>query len=362
MKRSQRRWLWLSLTVLILGLFFYNLSRSAEWRDFRWHSVWVSLIHARLGFLLTALLSTYASYLVRAYRWKFFLDPIKKSPSLWVLFVGQILGFSSIYLIGRPGEFVRPAYIARKEDVPISAMLAVLLLERIYDVVFMVLLFVVALEVIPLHPKTRRGMMILTEAHRGGVVLLLLMALVVVALVILRLRSEKLAAWLATTFRFLSPGARQWLKQIFRSFCDGLEVIRNWKDLVASLISTAILWIINTSVVWLAFQSLGGELVNLSWISSGLVLFFAAIGLLAQLPGVGGGYQGATILALTRIFGVKGQAATSAGLLLWIMMSAPCLALGLVLVAYEGLSFRKLGAIAKEERSALAQTQTQIRN
>ncbi len=357
MKRSQRRWLWLSVTVLVLGLVFYHLSRSPEWRDFRWHSVWSSMIHARPGFLLAALVSTYASYLVRAYRWKFFLDPIKKNASLWVLFAGQILGFSSIYLIGRPGEFVRPAYIAKKEDVPMTAMLAVLLLERIYDIVFMVLLFVLALEVIPLHPTTRRGRMILTEAHRGGVVLLLVMALAVVALVLVRLRSEKLVAWLAITFRFLPPGARQWLKQIFSSFCDGLEVIRNWRDLVASLVSTAILWIINTSVVWFVFQSLGGELNDLSWISSGLVLFFAAVGLLAQLPGVGGGYQGAAILALTRVFGVKGQAATGAGILLWIMMSAPCLALGLVLLVCEGLTFKKLGAIARKER-ALAETQT----
>lgn len=353
MKRSQRRWLWLGLTALVLGLVFLNLSRSAEWRDFRWHAVWWSLLSARPDFLMAALGATYLSYLVRAYRWKFFLDPIKKNASLWILFVGQILGFSSIYLIGRPGEFVRPAYIAKKEDVPISAMLAVWLLERIYDAVFMLVLFIAALEVVPLHPTTRRGRMLLAEVHRGGVVLLVATAVVVVILVLFRLRADELGAWLGKKFRFLPPRARQRLKHVFHSFSDGLEVIRNWRDLLASLISTAILWVANTSLVWLVFRSLGGELSRLSWISAALVLFCAALGLLFQLPGVGGGYQEATILALTRIFGMRGPPATSAAILLWIMMSVPCLVLGLVLLVYEGLSLRRLGAIAREERAAL---------
>jgi hypothetical protein len=71
-----------------------------------------------------------------------------------------------------------------------------------------------------------------------------------------------------------------------------------------------------------------------------------------QFPGIGGGFQVGAILALTEIFNVPAEPATGAGILLWIMMSVPCLGLGLVLLIYEGLSFRKLEAIAKEEEQA----------
>src|SRR5258706_1586638 len=118
--------------ALILGLIAINLSRSPEWRHFSGEKFWAALLHASPAYLLAALATTMSSYLLRAYRWGAFLEPIKKT-SLWILFVGQVLGFSSIYLIGRPGEFVRPAYIARRVGVPITTMVAIWVLERVYD-------------------------------------------------------------------------------------------------------------------------------------------------------------------------------------------------------------------------------------
>lgn len=352
MKRGLRRWLGLGVTAIVLGLILYILSRSAEWRDFRWDRLWSSLAHAHPGLLLAALAATLSSYLVRAYRWKFFLDPIKKA-SLWVLFVGQILGFSSIYLFGRPGEFVRPAYIAKKENVPFSSMLAVWLLERVSDMVFLVLLFSAALYLVPLGPAVVRAESVLATMHRAGRTMLLGTALMVVALVAFRLRAEKLTGWVMSFFRFLPERAERRLERFLRCFADGLGVIRNWRHLLASVASTLVLWIVNGSVFWLVFQSLGGELERLSWTAAALAMFFAVIGLVIQFPGIGGGYQVGAILALTELFSVRAEEATSAGILVWILISVPCLALSVVLLVHEGLTFKRLEAIAEEERAAV---------
>ena len=357
MKKSTKRWLGLGTTAVVLVLVFYHLTRSAEWRDFRWRSVWSLLIHARRGLVLAAVGASYASYLMRAYRWKFFLDPIKKA-SLWVLFVGQIFGFSSIYLIGRPGEFVRPAYIASKENVPFSSMLAIWLLERVYDIGAMVMLFAGALQLVPLRAGTGHGRRVLAHAHWWGGMLMVGLVVVLLLLVLFRLNAEELTTWLASTFRFLPSRVRKRLGQVFRSFSAGLDVIENFQDLTASLVSTAALWTINITVVWLVFQSLGGRVGELSWIAAGMVLFFAALGLLIQLPGVGGGYQGAAIVALTRIFDVKAQEATGAAILLFAVLLVPCLALGIFLLAYEGLTFKKLGEMAEKERATVEKIKT----
>lgn len=351
MKRSLRRWLWLAAGAIVLGLIVYNLSRSPEWRDFRWDRLWASLVHARPGLLLMALVAVYVTYLVRAYRWQFFLDPIKKA-SLWVLFVGQVLGFSSIYLIGRPGEFVRPAYIAKKENVPITSMVAVWLLERIFDSVSLVVLFSAALYFLPMASTTARAESIMAMMHQGGRVMAVAAALIIGGLVVYRLRAEELNSWILKVLRFLPDGARHHLEHFLRAFAEGLEVIRNWKDFLASAAATALLWILNTTVFWLVFKSLGGGLAQLPWLGAGLTLFCAAVGLVVQFPGIGGGYQVGTILALTEILNVPVEPATGAGILIWIMMSVPCLALGLGLLVHEGLTFKKLEAIAEEERAA----------
>src|SRR5690349_15825227 len=117
MKKVWGRWVWLAVGAVIIALVFYNLRRSPEWHNFRWDRLWESIAGANLGLLALAVVGVYLSFFVRAIRWEFFMRPIK-SASVWTLFVGQILGFSSIFLVGRPGELVRPAYIAKKEKVP----------------------------------------------------------------------------------------------------------------------------------------------------------------------------------------------------------------------------------------------------
>lgn len=351
MQSKLRRWLWFGVSAVVLSLIIYNLGRSPEWRAFRWERLWRLVVQARAGLLLAALVATLSSYLLRAYRWKCFLDPIKKA-SLWILFVGQILGFSSIYLIGRPGEFVRPAYIARKENVPITSMVAVWLLERIYDTVFLVALFAAALYLAPLHPNQVQAQTILAMMHEAGRAMFLVTALLCAALVFFRLRAEKVTAWTLGRFCFLPARGQHYLEHFLHSFADGLRVIQNWRDFLASVASTAVLWVVNVGVFWLVFQSLGGGLAHLTWLAASLVLFFAVLGLVVQFPGIGGGYQVGAILALTEIFSVGVEAATGAAILIWVMISVPCLALGMGLLLYEGLTFKKLETIAEEERAA----------
>jgi uncharacterized membrane protein YbhN (UPF0104 family) len=116
---------------------------------------------------------------------------------------------------------------------------------------------------------------------------------------------------------------------------------------------TAVVWFLNTSIFWLVFQSLHGKVAELPWLASAVTLFGAALGLAVQIPGVGGGYQVGIILALNALFNVSAEASTGAAILVWLIMSVPCLGSGLVLLVHEGLTLRKLEALAEEEREVL---------
>lgn len=352
MNNALRRWLWLGLGAVVIALIFSNLSRSPEWHNFRWDRLWASIVGARKGLLLISLVGIYATYLVRAIRWQFFLNHIKHA-SLWTLFVGQILGFSSIFLVGRPGELVRPAYIAKKADVPMSCMVAVWLLERVFDTIAMVVLFAASLYFEPVGPHTPKGVSVLHAMHKGGHVLFGLTALMVVGLVLFRLRAPAVTAWTLKVFRFLPETALRALGRFLHSFSEGLGVIRDWRGLAGSVVTTIVLWALNTTIFWLVFKSVRHGLGHLPWLAAGLTLFCAALGLIVQLPGIGGGYQVGIILALTEIFNVSVEPATGAGILMWIMISVPCLGLGLFLLIHEGLSIRKLEAITEEEEQTV---------
>jgi uncharacterized protein (TIRG00374 family) len=357
MIKGARRWVVLGATTLVLGLIIYKFSRSAEWKSFDWNRLRFLLFHANRGYLAAAVATTCATYLLRALRWKYFLAPIK-SASLWLLFVAQVLGFSSIYLIGRPGEVVRPAVIARSEGVSFASQLAILLLERIYDTVSMIILFALAFDFQPFHPVTRRAAASLRRVHGAVDSILVLTGLLVAALVLFRLYTETLTVLVRRAFSFLPPNVGSALERFLGSLAAGLDSIRNWRDLLATLTCTAALWLLNVNVLWLVFRSLGGETAALSWWAAVQSLFFAALGLMVQLPGVGGGFQVGVIQALRQLFYVRPEAATSAGILAWIIILVPCLVMGLAALLWEGLTFRKLGDIAREEQKTPPATES----
>jgi glycosyltransferase 2 family protein len=350
MKKAWGRWIWLAVGAVIIALIFYNLRGNPEWHNFRWDTLWRSIIGASPGYLLLAVVLVYLSFFMRAIRWEFFMRPIK-SASLWVLFVGQILGFSSIFLVGRPGELVRPAYIAKKENVPMSAMIAIWLLERVLDIIAMVILFAAAIYFEPVNPESARGVSVLHTMHSWGRVLFGLTGLLVLGLVLFRVKAASMTAGTLKLFSFLPERPLRSVANFLHSFSEGLSVIRDWKGLAGSIVTTAVLWGINTTMFWLTFRSIRDTMGHLPWLAAGLTLFCAALGLMVQLPGVGGGYQVGIILSLNEIFNIKAEAAAGASILVWIIQLVPTLALGLFLLIHEGLSIRKLEAITEEEKA-----------
>lgn len=336
---------------MVLLAVLYLLSRNAELRGLSGRQMWSFLLRANPGWLLAAVCTSYGTLLVRAYRWRFFLQPVKKA-SLWALFGAQVLGFSAIYLVGRPGEIVRPAYIAWREEVTFTSQVAVWLLERVCDTIAMLVLFAVAIRFEAIEPTMTRAPRVLRRMHEGVTGALFLAGVLLIALALFRLYSEALTERLTHASRFLPEKLRAALRRLLRSFAEGLEVIRNWKDFLASAACTVVLWTMNATVFWLAFRSLDGKVGDLSWWAAGLVLFSAALGLIVQLPVVGGGYPVVTSFVLRHFFHVPVGEATGAGLLVFVVNMVPCVALGAVLLVYEGLSFKKLHKIAEEGRAA----------
>jgi len=212
------------------------------------------------------------------------------------------------------------------------------------------LLFAAALGFEPLEPETTRGSTILTALHRGGNAMLVFAFLLVGGLVLFWLRSRQLTAWTLRVFRFLPNTALRKLEHFLRSFAQGLCVIQSWKDLLGSLLLSAAVWLVNTSIFWLVLRSIPGGGAHLSWLAAAVVLFCAALGLAVQIPGVGGGYQVSIILALNELYNQPAETATGAAIIMWLIMSVPCLLAGLALLVREGLTFGKLEALAEEER------------
>ncbi|MGH9451765.1 MAG: lysylphosphatidylglycerol synthase transmembrane domain-containing protein [Terriglobia bacterium] len=357
MKKGRRRWLGWAISALVLALILLHVSRSPQWKNFNWDRLGSLLLHVKLELLIPALLLSYATYVARAYRWKFFVNPMKRCSS-WVLFNGQVIGFSSIYLIGRAGEVVRPAYIAKAEALPFTSQLAVWVVERIYDGLALVVILALALYFEPMHATTVHGATLLRELREGAVGILILSVAAVAGLVVYRAYSEHLILWLDRALQRAPDKFRGRLHGFLRSFSSGLDVIRDPRNFSATVALTVLLWTVNVAITWLTIRSVGGRLAGFSWWAAALTMFFAGLGLAIQLPGVGGGSQVAILLVLEDLFHLPAEGAASAAVLSWVAIMIPCMILGLILVIAGGLSFRKLRLITQEEEKQVAAPET----
>ena len=169
-----------------------------------------------------------------------------------------------------------------------------------------------------------RGSTILVALHRGGDVELLFAFLLVAGLVVFWLRSRQLTAWMLRGLRFLPNTALRQAGALRALLCQGLSVIQSWKELLGAGFERRRMGAEHHRLLAGISKPAGGR-SEVSWLASAVTLFCAALGLAVQIPGVGGGYQVGIILALTELFNQPAEAATGAAILVWLIMSVPCL-------------------------------------
>lgn len=350
MTTTTRHRLGWALGAVLLGVILFHLSRSPQWKNFEWSKLATLLLNVNPWLLAGAIVLNLATLVIRAVRWRFFVNPIKKC-SLWMLFVAQALGFCSIYLVGRAGEIVRPAYIAKSERLPFTSQLAVWTIERVYDGFCLVLLFALALYFEPARSASPANASLLIKMHHAALGILAFCVVAIACLVAYLFWTQKILLKLQSSFTRLPASLRRHFLSFLQSFSSGLYALRNPGDFSASIASSVILWMVSVTSLWLMLLSLGGRLSGFGWWAAAITAFFAAVGLAVQLPGIGGGYQVAVLLALKDVFHVPAEAAAGAAILTWATVMAPCLLLGLILVASGGLSFNKLKQMVEEEES-----------
>ena len=85
------------------------------------------------------------SQLVRAYRWKTLFAPLDYSPKFYNLFLAMIILSFTNQIIPRGGEIARLCVVNKYEKIPFSKLIGIALIERLTDLVFLIVIFIVLL-------------------------------------------------------------------------------------------------------------------------------------------------------------------------------------------------------------------------
>src|SRR6185295_6558710 len=138
--QSYRKYVEFAVLCLLASALLWWFGRNLDWAE-----VGHAVRNADPYLLAAAVLIISVAYFFRAFRWGALLKPLSAA-RFADLFAATTIGFSGVFLIGRAGEFVRPVVLSMRDPrVRPSASLVTIIVERIYDMSAVALMFAINL-------------------------------------------------------------------------------------------------------------------------------------------------------------------------------------------------------------------------
>ncbi len=134
------------LPWLVLGAVVVFIAYKLRTSHFDWPGFARSLRTADARSIALAILIIYSNNVFRSLRWAVFLRPAfraaGKPPVTWTKLIGsQFIGFTGLAIFGRIGELIRPLLVARRTGLSFSSQIAVVTVERVFDLGAFALIF-----------------------------------------------------------------------------------------------------------------------------------------------------------------------------------------------------------------------------
>jgi len=326
---------------LLAGVFFWWFGRKLNWAEVR-----EAVSHSNPYLLLAAASIVSLSYVVRAFRWGALLRPLVSS-RFGDLFAATTVGFGTVFLIGRAGEVVRPVVLPmRDERVRPSAAIVTIMVERIYDMMAVVLMFAINLIWFKAPPSLQKDF---TKVRAVGIGLLVGTILGIVLLTWFRKNSTFVIAGFTKVFDRLDFIPRRISKlaiSILEQLARALRVLVNVAELAETITWTAVLWLGVALANLLIIRAFG---VTFGFSETIFVMGWSLAGSLVPTPGgAAGAFHAATAAGLI-FLGVPPETAAAISIVMHVIDFGPALLFGFFYIIRGDLSFSKLRALASPE-------------
>ncbi len=310
----------------------------------------------------------YLAYAFRSSRWAQLIKH-NKQVGPFSLLGTQIIGFTAVALIGRVADPVRPYLVSKKTGLPLSSQLAVYIVERLFDMGSMALIFSVAMLSVPYsevmkvtensHMIAQLGShspaMAAFAARYGGLVLTLAGALFMVAV---RWAGGTVATIAEKSFGIFSKNLGTAAGEKIRAFHTGLDTMRTFGEFRNTALLSILMWLLIAAAYFFGCRAFVASPGLAALTPSRCVLLMVASGgaSMFQLPILGWFTQiGVVAAALTGLAGANAEAATACATVLLLTTFLAIVPVGLVWARFEHVSLRKITVESEHATEDLAE-------
>jgi uncharacterized protein (TIRG00374 family) len=325
---QMKKWqFWLGMLISIV--FIWLSLRGLHLNEF-----WGAVQKANYIWLLPGIGVYFIAVWVRAWRWHYLLGPIKKIPTR-AMFPITTIGYmgNNIYP-ARAGEVLRAVILKRREGVPVSASLATIIVERIFDgVVMLAFVFVNLPELAKLTGGSgfvgniQQVAVIGTGVFIGALVIFLLAAM---------FPQMTAQVGLRTIERLAPQRFHERITTVMNKFLTGLASLRSPFNILMVFLTSVIIWLLETGKYWLVMHAFD---FNVSFFA--LMLMNGIVNLATTIPSAPGyiGTFDAPGIAVLTAHGVDQATAAGYTLTLHVALWLPVTLLGAYFLAREGIKW-----------------------
>jgi len=273
-----RVWLGIVISMVFLLLAIGNV----EWQDVlrAWRAARIVPLVGGLALLIVA-------WGIAAVRWRLILAP---APHLRIrdTFAYIMIGFfANSVLPFRLGEVAKVTLMGRQRNLGISRTLGSVILERVMDLLSMVVILLILAMIMDIPPVIRAGM---TTVSASGI-------LFIVVLALLSFQEERLQRMIAVLSRFVPESLTRRPAILLHNFGRGIRVIRNPFNFLGVFMLTFAARLFGGSAVLLWLYAFN---LPVPWFAAFFVLVVVNLGsAIPSSPGYIGVYHYLAILALS---------------------------------------------------------------
>jgi len=330
-----RYFITICLSVGALYLAFHGQDFVKLYNDSKEVNLWIILLG--IGFM-------FCSHFVRAWRWKVILSPTKQKVNILVAYRALLAGYGMNNILPRSSELVRPFILAKHENLFLSGTIASILVERVTDLISMLIFLMSSLLLFP--DELSRAFPNIAGATVplfAGMAVLLILTLVMV------FSANK-------TLNAIYYLTRRWPEKIRNSvdraaseFSQGLRGVRAGGALpiILTTIGIWIFYVLSMYVALYAFPEPEFRAVGL--IGAFFLRVLSGLAFMIPTPGGTGSYHFFISQALFLIFGVPLSVAIVYATITHAANYLLTTLIGVGLVIAEGVSVKDIGAVLKAE-------------
>ena len=294
---------------------------------------------------------------LRAFRWGYILSS-EYSVGFWQAFHPLMIGFMvNCILPGRVGEVARPIVLSRYQTIPVSAGLATVVVERIFDLVVLLLLFMIISTYVHIDPDINLSIggyyvdrQALSKVFQGMVQLsgFLILSLFLVCFSKPRQIIKKVVLAAPKIIPLLEENRKISLVNriskpiigIIDNIASGVGLIRQPKRIIVCLLYSLAVWFF-TALSYYVF-SVGCPEISLSFNQMVVVMVIICFAIaLPSVPGYWGLWEVGGVFAML-LFGISEKDAAGFTLANHVVQIIPVVIIGLASAWISGVNIRRI--------------------